>query len=330
MNRFYFLLLPLASISCERSELSEEEDAPSPYITSVVEYCPAPGQYTNLMPLYEEGDTQERMNQKVAERLVDNAQGVVSLGGYGGYVVVGFDHTIENVEGRCDFRVRANAYYAEATESSAAGGSCEAGIIVVAYDANKNGVADDDEWYEIAGSSHIDPTQEEWYSVAREAGGDVAFYAEYEITYRNAAEEPDVEDFATYISWSDSRGGEGYIPKSSYHTQSYFPGWIESSELTFKGSRLPQNGVDSGGNGTNYILYKFLYGYADNATNDDDGSAIDISWAVDSRGESVGLPGVDFIKIYTAVNQVNGWLGECSTEVSGVEDLHLLGVEIFN
>ena len=36
------------------------------------------------------------------------------------------------------------------------------------------------------------------------------------------------------------------------------------------------------------------------------------------------LPGVDFVKIYTGVHQVNGWLGECSTEVMGVEDLHLL------
>ena len=57
-------------------------------------------------------------------------------------------------------------------------------------------------------------------------------------------------------------------------------------------------------------------------------SAIDIDWAVDANGNKVHLPGVDFIKIYTGVNQENGWLGECSTEVSGVEDLHILEQDI--
>ena len=57
-------------------------------------------------------------------------------------------------------------------------------------------------------------------------------------------------------------------------------------------------------------------------------SAIDIDWAVDANGNKVHLPGVDFIKIYTGINQENGWLGECSTEVSGVEDLHILEQDI--
>ncbi len=326
------ILAALISLSsCNSSNQSTEPSTsePTPYITRVVEYMPAPGQYTNSMPTYESGDTQESMNQKVLEYIGANAQMTISLGGYGGYVVVGFDHTIENVEGLCDFRVRANAYYAEASESSAAGGSCEPGVIMVAYDANQNGEADDDEWYEIAGSSHIDPASEAWYDVAVAEGNDVTFYSDYQIRYsKPATEELDPSEYSTYIKWSDNKGGEGYIAKSSYHTQSYYPGWIESDNLIFSGSRLPQNGVDTSGSGANYVLYKFQYGYADNATSDSDTSAIDIGWAVDSNGERVELVGVDFIKIYTGVNQVNGWLGECSTEISGVEDLHLLGVEI--
>ncbi len=54
---------------------------------------------------------------------------------------------------------------------------------------------------------------------------------------------------------------------------------------------------------------KFRYGYADNEINSYDDSSIDISWAVDASGNSVNLPGVDYIKIYTGVNQENGWLG---------------------
>ena len=76
------------------------------------------------------------------------------------------------------------------------------------------------------------------------------------------------------------------------------------------------------------MLYKFRYGYADNEQNAKDDACIDIDWAVNSKGQKVNLPGVDFIKIYCGVNQENGWLGECSTEVTGVEDLHVLGEEV--
>ena len=61
------------------------------------------------------------------------------------------------------------------------------------------------------------------------------------------------------------------------------------------------------------FFLKIPYGYADNEINSYDDSSIDISWAVDASGNSVNLPGVDYIKIYTGVNQENGWLGECST-----------------
>jgi hypothetical protein len=65
------------------------------------------------------------------------------------------------------------------------------------------------------------------------------------------------------------------------------------------------------------------YGYADNAPNNDEASNIDMSWAVDKNGKYVKLPGIDFIKVYTGINQEAGWLGEVSTEVAGAYDLHL-------
>ena len=93
---------------------------------------------------------------------------MISLGGFGGYVVVGFDHTIANREGSRDFRVLGNAFYAIANPDPNApeGGSCEPGGIMVAYDVNKNGKPDEDEWYEIAGSAHEAPTKEVWYDKA--------------------------------------------------------------------------------------------------------------------------------------------------------------------
>ena len=103
---------------------------------------------------------------------------------------------------------------------------------------------------------------------------------------------------------------------------------LGGNTLSFTGTCLPQNAIDESGSGTYFVLYKFRYGYADNEINSYDDSSIDISWAVDASGNSVNLPGVDYIKIYTGVNQENGWLGECSTEIMGVEDLHLLKEEI--
>ncbi|MFV0392579.1 MAG: T9SS type A sorting domain-containing protein, partial [Paludibacteraceae bacterium] len=49
---------------------------------------------------------------------------------------------------------------------------------------------------------------------------------------------------------------------------------------------------------------------------------MNIEWAVNADGNPVHLPAVDFIKIYTGVNQYCGWLGETSTEILGVTDLH--------
>lgn len=206
------------------------------------------------------------------------------------------------------------------------GGSYEPGIILVAYDKNGNGKPDADEWYEIQGSAQQKGYREPWYVEAECAGNDVNSYADYEITYYKPQSEPSTpEEDEKYIRWTDNKGGEGYIPKNEYHRQPYFPQWIQSDKLTFKGTRLPQNAINRGTEAAPYfVLFSFAYGYADNALNDSEGAAIDIDWAVDANGAAVHLPGVDFVKIYTGVNQVNGWLGECSTELMGVEDLHLL------
>lgn len=313
-----------------------EEPLPQPgeataYVTQVLDYLPAAGQFTNTMPEYEEGDTQEDMNRKVLEAIGNNNRGLVSLGGFGGYVTLGFDHTIENKPGLRDFRVLGNAFYSAANPDTGApeGGSCEPGIICVAYDRNKNGRPDEDEWYEVAGSAHEDPAQEPWYGLAREYGNDVSLCAGYEITYHRPEHEPATEEeMEQYIRWEDNQGNAGYLQKNAYHGQPYFPQWVEGDELTFRGTRLPQNGIDESGLGNYYILYKFRYGYADNETNMGEEASIDIDWAVDGNGQKVSLPGVDFIRIYTGVHQSNGWLGECSTEVMGVEDLHVLGEEI--
>lgn len=280
------------------------QTGPSPYITKVLDYRPAPGQNINILPYYEPGDTQEDMNEKVLKAIGNNHQGTISLGAYGGYVIVGFDHTIENKPGEKDFRVLGNAF---SSMIDSRGGSSEPGILMVAYDENGNGMPDDGEWYELAGSEYNKPETLKNYTITYDLN-----------SIGNTSSQ--------YIPWKDSEGQNGYIQKIQFHNQPYYPQWIETGKLTFSGTRLAPNAKDIGVNGSSYwVQYFYDWGYADNKPNDSDDSCFDIDWAVDAQGNKVSLPGIDFIKIYTGVNQYCGpMLGESSTEVSGIIDLHLI------
>lgn len=293
--------------------LPETPKDASPYITKVLEYRPAPGQFVNTMPQYKEGDTQATMNEKALNAIGNNTRRMITLGGYGGYVTVGFDHTIRNAKDANDFLVLGNAFE----------NSSEPGIIQVAYDVNQNGQPDEEEWFEIAGSAHHAPKHELWYEQAKQAGNIVETYLDYSITYKKPAKEPTTnEEKENYIFWEDNKGHKGYKVMNQFHPQPYYPQWIEEEQLVFTGTCLPQNGINQGTD-KNFVLPSFTYGYADNYPNDAEKAAIDIDWAVDKDGNPANLPGVDFIKIYTGVNQENGWLGENSTEVCGVTDLNL-------
>lgn len=301
------------TVNVAYAALPETPQNATPYITKVLEYRPAPGQFVNTMPQYKEGDTQATMNEKALNAIGNNTKGMITLGGYGGYVTVGFDHTIRNAKDANDFLVLGNAFE----------NSSEPGIIQVAYDVNQNGQPDEEEWFEIAGSAHHAPKHELWYEQAKQAGNIVETYRDYSITYKKPAKEPTTnEEKENYIFWEDNKGHKGYKVMNQFHPQPYYPQWIEEEQLVFTGTCLPQNGINQGTD-KNFVLPSFTYGYADNYPNDAEKAAIDIDWAVDKDGNPANLPGVDFIKIYTGVNQENGWLGENSTEVCGVTDLNL-------
>ena len=298
----------------------EEQEKYSPYISTVYEYQPAPGQFINDMPKYAVGDTKESMRRKAEESIRGDVRQGVSLGGFGGYIIFGFDHTVMNIEGKRDFYIQGNAFYSSAHPGIEAGSS-ESGIILVSFDDNQNGIPDD-EWYEI-----------DWYP---EVTKEIA-YMDYEITYYKPESDriPDPGQGAitdkTYIKWTDIRGKEGYIKRNSFHSQEYYPQWLDRDQIIFRGTRLPNNASDVSGNGSYYLQFMFERGaYVDNYPDgavDKDGNQrnhFDISWAVDIKTrERVHLKGVDFIKVYTGQNQDCGWLGETSTEIYSAEDLHV-------
>ena len=156
----------------------------------------------------------------------------------------------------------------------------------------------------------------------------------YEVTYqRNPMGD---------IPWTDNQGHSGTIDRiNQWHPQEYYPLWLPDG-LTFRGTRLPDNmldlskTVDSGWSQWYYVLVGFRYGYIDNLPNWTDkadanswnyeGCGIDISWAVDENRQSVNLDFIDFVRVYTGLNQkcpAPNWWGETSTEIQCAEDLHL-------
>jgi hypothetical protein len=107
-------------------------------------FMPAPGQFVGALPPINFGSnaTAESVTN-AAQTVVTNA-GVTwrfSLGSFGGYLVTGFDHSVDNVDGEYSFSIKGNAF----------GAWEEPAVVWVSQDENGNGQADDT-WYELKGS----------------------------------------------------------------------------------------------------------------------------------------------------------------------------------
>ena len=289
----------------------DEQVAFSPYISKVLEYNPAPGQFINTMPQYEVGDTYATMLRKVEESILGTHRTLISLGAWGGYVTFAFDHSVVNTPNQSDFLIEGNSFYASATSK---GGSSEPGIVMVSIDINQNGLPDDP-FYQLAGSEYATPNTLHHYSLT------------YYRTPADHTPQPDKKNSltdTTYIRWTDNQKQAGYLHKNTFHTQEYFPQWLADSALTFTGTRLPDNAYDPNGKGAYWIQQPFEYGYADCHPNDSIARcSFDIDWAVTDEGKPIYLPCADFVRVYTGVFQQCGWTGEISTEISHARDINI-------
>ncbi|MDE6341697.1 MAG: hypothetical protein K2K93_05220, partial [Muribaculaceae bacterium] len=224
-------------------EYREPTAASSRYADRVYDYTPAPGQFINDPS--SGGMTDEILTMQDAciwaKSRLDKRQ-FVSLGGFGGYIVVGFDHSILSSDGEYDFAVAGNAFF----NSSGGGGSNEPGIVYVMQDSNGNGLPDDT-WYELKGSES--------------GSGDVM--RDYSVTYYK----PDMP--ASDVEWQDNRGESGFIDYlPAFHKQPYYyPAWISDTSYTLSGTCLKaRNDQDSATGLWNNNAYDF--GYSDNMGND--------------------------------------------------------------
>lgn len=260
-----------------------------------VEYDPAPGQFVNEIPEYEAGDTRTDMNAKALEMLNDGD--LISLGALGGSVTMTLAEPIKhNPAYTADFRIVGNCYLT-GTEGSTIFGAAEPGIVYVMEDKNGNGIPDDT-WYELRGQMY------DQRSIVT-------------VSYT----EPAAPSANAWVEWRIDDKHKGALTcNREYHNHTYFPRWLGTKTMTIKAVRLPDNGEYDAATGR----YRQVCwtGYADAMPNNSEGSMLSLANAVDEAGQQVTVRQADFVRVVSAILQSNGPLGECSTEVGGIQALH--------
>lgn len=278
----------------------------NPYITSIFDFAPAPGMYAN--DFYKAGYTKADMMRTALGRINETSVGYpLDLGGFGGSIVVGFDHTVVNIPGQKDFRV----YGGDLTNRE---DPPAPGLIYVAYDRNGNGKPDNDEWYEIIGSNHTKGNTIKDFKITYHkpavgkplvVTGPNDFYADHEHIY------------------CENNQGKNYFMARPKTKKEFYPSWLSENIVAFEGIKLDVNFLPARANQT--TLWNFEapeWGYV-NSVNPD----IDIDWAVDKNGKKANLPGIDFIKIVNCVSEPMGLClqqSSMATRFAGAADLHIL------
>ena len=142
------------------------------HATTAFYYIPAPGQYIGSM----EGMTIADALRDLQEWCTAGADGYYMIGAFGGYYIVGFDHSVSNEPDKADLQINGNPM----------GGWCESGVVWVMQDENGNGQPDDT-WYELKGSETGKPETKQRYA----------------LTYYRP------KDLTSGVAWTDNMGGSG-------------------------------------------------------------------------------------------------------------------------
>ena len=297
MKRFIAVLFLGVALFASSCNIDEEFTTDIPEGVKVYEYTPAPGQFINdvVTSGFDGSQTTHAEAVEYAKSRLEKGL-YVSLGGFGGYIVVGFGHDVRNYP-QYDFEILCNTF----------DGSSEPGIVWVMQDENGDGLPNDT-WYELAGSET----------------GKAETIQDYAVTYYRPTEPKGA------VRWSDNLGNSGEMVYlgGKHSGDSYYPQWVESESYTLKGTCLKARNYHDG---VNWVNPCYEWGYADNQSPEDfearsKSNLFDIANAVDSEGRSVELEYINFVKVQCGVNAVSGSLGEISTEICGVRDINAIGL----
>lgn len=289
----YLFLLPLLTAACNSGSVTTTTQRLES-ASEILEYTPAPGQFINeALSGFDNVTTPEAACRYAQGRLATGDY--ISLGGWGGYLVARFDKPVKALAEGYEIYIAGNPM---ATSS-------EPGVVWVMQDRNGNGLADDGPWFELRGSEFDRSVRD------------------YSITYTRPSDDNQP------VQWRDNKGQTGEIERMNQHRQSsYYPAWIETSELTFEGVRLPDNVGQGTVEGEQaWTPTAFAWGYVDNYSKIDMArgyNRLRIADAITSDGLPARLQQIDFVKIQTGVNAKAPAIGEISTEVCGIACMRIV------
>jgi len=265
-------------------QIDEPAQAHGSWTNRVYEFVRAPGQFANTFPVIPPRSTYESVLKTVEDTMLSRE--LISLGGYGGYIVMGFDHTVVNGPGN-DFVVHGNAFY----------GWAEPGVVEVSWDANGNGLSDDP-WYEIAGSEYNAPTA----------------LHNYALTYYKPATDTGREVGAKGVRWTDNQGRTGYTPEETADMIGW-PRWLGDT-LVVGGSIYERSGLSAFAFG-----YADNWPNDDALAQIDIDWAVDKN-GKPANLKGIDFVRV-YTGVFSFSAGEDGIFGEISTEVTGAEDLSL-------
>lgn len=281
-SAYALALVALLVTSCN-TEKGPKDPGNSKWISRVVEYKPAPGQFINSY----------LSNAEAAQRIVGGKNGCVSLGGYGGYIVFEFDHDVRNIGGT-DFVIFGNAF----------DGSSEPGIVEVSPDGES--------WYRLKGSEDQTAGTIHNYSITYTKPGQTST-AEAIAWTDNQNGSGQIETVSAHLQsyWPLFLTGD---PATLTFTGTLLPG-----NSSWNGEKYVLSAF-GGGYADNWSAD---YNETAGDDPDTRGSnKFDLDNAVDRNGNPVTLTAIRQVKVYTAMNQtVGGGIGETSTEVCGALSL---------
>ncbi len=300
--------------AADRAEIS------SPFAVDVVAFDPAPGQFVNSADF---SDPLQALGPPEGEgAATGNNTSVVNLGGFGGSIVLRFDHIVEdhplNPMG-LDAIVFGNAFYVGG-DSEARWAECA--TIEIGLDGDGSGdIEGNERWYLVAGShipsGSIAPLVMTWDDDLADMSHPPALASwippgrSGAWNSRAIALPPDVFESVVLFNDAPVPGDEGVW------------GYADTSPTLLRGDFDGDDIVDDP-----LLAPEDFYTVPDDplTMGVDEGSAggdaFDIAWAIDPvTGQPANLVGFDMIRITNPTHIILGPIGEKSPEIDAVADV---------
>ena len=250
------------------------------HATNAFYYIPAPGQYIGTMA----GKTIASALQDLQAWCTAGVDTYHMIGSFGGYYIVGFDHSVSNEPDKADLQINGNPF----------AGWCESGIVWVMQDENGNGQPDDT-WYELKGSETGKPETKQRYALT--------YYKPKDIN-------------SSVVMWTDNMGKSGAVTRGGY------PRIIAEDYYTLTGTCLASSALESGGISYSACYdWGYVDGINSSPLRPNTGQFW-LEDAIQADGSPANLQYIDFVKVHTAINSMTQNVGEVSTEACMPYDLN--------